>query len=74
MLDGNIPRFPWTNDRALHPQAHMRAHRQHREAGVDRNTPPASTPRSAGKPRTHRRTRQNSSPHGGAQRPAKAHM
>ena len=43
MLEGNIPRFPWTNDRALHPQAHMRADWQHREAGVDRNTSPAST-------------------------------
>jgi hypothetical protein len=43
VLEGNIPRFPWTNDRALHPQAHMRAHWQHREAGVDRNTSPAST-------------------------------
>jgi hypothetical protein len=37
VLDGNIPRSPWTGS-ALHPQANLRAHRQHSATGVNRNT------------------------------------
>lgn len=70
VLEGNIPRFPWTNDRALHPQAHMRAHWQHREDGVDRNTPRASTRAIRRRNHApHRRTRANF-PHPTAQRSA----
>jgi hypothetical protein len=75
VLEGNIPRFPWTNDRALHPKL---------TCGLTGNT---ERPGSTETPHQHRpadppaqprtrpaHARKFSSPHGGAQRPAKAHM
>ncbi|MDT5323645.1 MAG: hypothetical protein QOF25_797, partial [Mycobacterium sp.] len=41
VLDGNIPRFPWTRC-ALHPKLACGLTWQHSATGVDRNTPSAS--------------------------------
>jgi hypothetical protein len=78
VLEGNIPRFPRTNNGPLHPQAHMRAHdsterpgstetpHHHRPARSTDATRTTTHPTGAGGP--------FSSPHGGAQARKRSHV
>jgi hypothetical protein len=68
VLEGNIPRFPWTKKCALQPQAHMRAHWQHRECGVTETQRQHRPARSAGATTHPTGTRVRNFPHPTAER------